>query len=394
MIIKRTITIDWQRGAAAFAVILGLGVCVSGSALRPVKTGKSGPQAVAKSEETPGIVWESATRVCIERGATYGRIARLSNGDLLCAYEKAGKAWAARSKDDGKTWGEKQVVRELPYANAANAELLVLRGGRILYLYNQRPHDKKHPFAIGVCVSDNHGLTWRAQTKNVYDAGTEPGRGCWEPAALQLPSGEIQLFFANEFPYPENDDQEITRLRSRDEGKTWSKPEIVSLRAGHRDGMPVPLVLQNQSDITLAIEDNGLKPGNMLQPAVLKVSPEKNAPFVSGGDTARRWEAISPPLGARVYAGAPYLAQMPSGETVLSCQSNEGGRKEAQMAVYVGDKTAHHFGRKSIPFPAPENVSGSWNALFVKNARTLSAISDTTVDGVRGLWAIDGRIAK
>ncbi len=361
--------------------------------MRPAKTAKHTLQTAAPVEDTPGIVWNSATRVCIERGATYGRIARLTNGDLLCAYEKAGQAWAARSKDDGKTWSDKQIVRELPYAGAANAELLVLRGGRVLYFYNQRPRDKKHRFAIGMCVSDNHGLTWKSQ-KNAYEAGSEPGRGCWEPAALQLPSGEIQLFFANEFPYPKNDDQEITRMRSQDEGRTWSKPEIVSLRIGHRDGMPVPILLQKQSDITVAIEDNGMKPGNSLQPALLSISSGKNAPVINGGDTIRRWEAIEPPLGERVYAGAPYLAQMPSGETVLSCQSNEGGRKEAQMAVYVGDQTAHHFKRKSIPFPSPENVSGSWNALFVKNARTITAISDTSVDGVRGLWAIDGRIVK
>ena len=40
--------------------------------------------------------------------------------------------------------------------------------------------------------------------------------GCWEPAMLQLPVGEIQLFFSDEGIYTKTDEQNISMLRSFD----------------------------------------------------------------------------------------------------------------------------------------------------------------------------------
>lgn len=93
---------------------------------------------------------------------------------------------------------------------------------------------------------------------------------------------------------------------------------------------------------------------------------------------------------AAVYAGAPYLRQMPSGTTVLSIQSTEGGRSQPQMVVYLGDRNAKHFTAPSIPIKLGTDTRGMWNALFVKSSNSVTAISSTTIQGVRGLWAIDG----
>ena len=49
---------------------------------------------------------------------------------------------------------------------------------------------------------------------------------------------------------------------------------------------------------------------------------------------------------------------------------------------------------KTIPFKVDRGKSGKWNSLFVKNATTVTAISGTTANGVRGLWAVDGRLAR
>ena len=113
---------------------------------------------------------------------------RLANRDILCAFEGAGKAWVTRSRDNGKTWDAPLTVRDLPSANAANPELLVLRGGRILLFYNQRPRKQTGgeavPFAIGLCTSDNNGASWNS-APNIYEAGLDAGQGCWEPAGVQ-----------------------------------------------------------------------------------------------------------------------------------------------------------------------------------------------------------------
>lgn len=185
-------------------------------------------------------------------------------------------------------------------------------------------------------------------------------------------------------------------LRSFDDGETWGEPERISFRERHRDGMPVPLVLQGGNGIALAIEDNGL--AGTFKPVIIYSSLEDNwrSGFI-GGSSERRWSALEVPLAESVYGGAPYLRQFPSGETVLSIQSGEGRQRGnvldfSRMAVYIGDSDARNFTNRSFPFHVPDDANGLWNSLFVKNANTVTAISGTTVDGVRGLWAIDGRL--
>lgn len=347
------------------------------------------------------IEWDARTLVRVASG-TYGRAIRLRGDDILCCYEGGGKSWVTRSCDNGKSWGQPLLVKEITGASAANPELLQLKSGRLLLFYNQRPHQNQASgtpgeeplrFGIGVCQSDDNGLTWLSGSPPVFLAGQDASQGCWEPAGIQLPSGEVQLFFANEAPYQASDDQEITRLRSSDGGLSWGRPEKVSHRAGHRDGMPVPLLLLS-GELLLAIEDNGLAPGNSLQPAIISlVSGIPELPPVNGA-SQRRWGAVWPPLQGRVYAGAPYIQQMPTGETILSFQSNEGGREQPAMTVYVGDSRARCFQNPTLPFSNPSQVGGSWNSLLVKGPSTITALSDTTVNGVRGLWAIDGHLVR
>lgn len=356
------------------------------------------PSPPQRSRKAIAIKWDASTLVRVH-GGTYGRMIRLRDGGILCGFEAGGKSWTTRSRDNGKTWRAPLLAAAIPYAAAANPELLPLKSGRILLFFNQRPRDGIHPFAIGCSTSDDNGATWRQRDTLIFEAGTDAKNGCWEPAAIQLPSGEIQLFFANEFPYPNSDEQQITLMRSLDNGATWSRPEVVAFRAGHRDGMPVPLLLRDPrgriKSIICSIEDNGLVPGALLQPAIISTPLGKSwrQPVV-GGSSPQRWGAVTPPLAANIYAGAPYIRQLPSGETLLSCQSQEGGRDKPQMVVYIGDGEARRFGRKSVPIPLPGNVGGWWNSLFVKDADTITALTDTTINGQSGVWAIDGRVVR
>lgn len=330
------------------------------------------------------VVWDKSTLVQVAPGGTYARMVRVPGGDILCGFEAGGVAMLVRSSDEGKTWSKAEVVAKAPSGSASNSELLVLKNGWILYLYNERPNDGKHHFTIQVSVSKDNGKTWK-HLSQAYEAATDFHNGCWEPAAIQLPSGEIQLFFANEFPYPHSDEQEITMLRSFDNGKTWGEPKAISFRAGHRDGMPVPLVLQDNKGIVVAIEDNGYT--LMFTPAIISTSVEDNwkGSFASGA-SPRRYRAIKKPTKVE-WGGAPFIRQMPSGETILSFQSSVG-RRWPQMVVYVGDDAARNFEGRSVPFEVPADQGGWWNSIFIKNATTITAMS--SFNG--GVWAIDGHI--
>ncbi|HVW09214.1 MAG TPA: hypothetical protein VHC90_11570 [Bryobacteraceae bacterium] len=336
--------------------------------------------AQADNYRNAQIVWDASTLHLIQPGGVYGRMVRLPDREILCAFELSGAISVRRSADEGSTWSDPVVADSYNFGNAANPELLVLADGSVLLSYNERPADGAHPYTIRVALSRDNGKTWGGYN-TVFTAGRTSETGCWEPAQIQLASGEIDLYFSNEQPYPTTNEQEISLSRSFDDGATWSRAERASFRPGHRDGMPVPLSLNNGSGVVLSIEDNGL--AGAFKPAIV--------PPMGG----TRWAALETELPAAVYAGAPYLRQFPSGETVLSVQSaNNRSSQEtldyAQMAVYIGDSSAHGFTNISIPFPVAANASGLWNSLFIKNASTVTAISTTTLGGVYGLWSIDG----
>jgi hypothetical protein len=297
----------------------------------------------------PQIEWDGGTLSLIQANGNYARMIRLHNGRLLCGFDVQGRVRVRHSSDDGKTWRDPVEVAEWRFGRLTNTELLQLRDGTLLCFYNERPHQRPapanpdgpqeeaaHPYAISMARSDNDGETWHAP-ETLYTAGVEFSNGCWEPAAIQLPSGEVQVFFANEGPYRKSDEQEITLLRSKDNARTWSAPETVSFRPGHRDGMPAPLVLKDGGGIVFAIEDNGLS--GRFKPVIVFTSLEDN--WRSGvrepGNT-NRWSALRVLPEPHIAAGAPYLRQMPSGETLLSFQRSETGEiRDAYMVVCIGD---------------------------------------------------------
>jgi hypothetical protein len=335
-------------------------------------------------------------------------MARLGDGAIGCAYDRGGKLWIRRSTDEGRTWSAPTLVVEEPGCWLTNSELLPLRSGELLYFWNERPraalaHQDKpappgkltRPFLIRMARSADHGRTW-SEPQTLYTAGPSYQDGCWEPAGIELPDGEVHVYFANEFPFQSTAEQEISLLRSRDGGTTWGRAERVALRRGHRDGMPAPLLLAAGRGIVIAIEDNGLSGNDRFKPAVVHTSLEDN--WRSGpvnGESPRRWSALAEPLPAAWYGGAPCLRQLPSGQTLLSYQeSADGTLAAARMVVCIGDADARNFTNKTRPLPAGADAGQLWNSLFVKDADTLTAVATATIDGRRGIWCIDGRVRR
>ena len=349
--------------------------------------------AAGQTSSSLRMDWDRASLQLIQKDGVYGRIIRLRDNSLLCGFELRGQCWTRRSTDNGKTWVQEVMAASFEAGNAANPELLELKSGKVILYFNERPRDGMHPFTIRCSTSDDGGRTWKLQPV-IFTAGTSPSEGCWEPAAIQLPGGEIQLYFADESPYSNSEEQQISMMRSQDGGVHYSSARAISFRKGGRDGMPVPLILQGKAGIALAIEDNGTVL-HQLQPAIIKTSLQDNWKQECADETSsrRRW-AITPQLSGIVYAGAPYLRQLSSGETLLACQMSERGRTKPQMVVYIGDNNAGNFTSPSAPFALPPDTGGLWNSLFIKSGEVVTALSATTLNGVHGLWAIDGRLVS
>ena len=259
-----------------------------------------------------------------------------------------------------------------------------------------QPDSTKH-FEIRVQQSHNGGETWSSE-KILYKAGSSFEDGCWEPSAVQLPSGEIQLFFSDEAIYTQSNEQNISMLRSSDNGATWTQaPQIISFRIGSRDGMPVPLWLKEEKRLLVAIEDPGRK---NFKPYVLRSDKGGEWKGVLGGNDANRWYALQNPLADSVYAGAPCLRQLITGQTILSYQSTEGRKvnrdNNAVMRVAVGDNFGKKIANTTTPFAVAEGYHALWNGLCVLKDDTVIAVTSTNGFSKERseIWMIKGHLAK
>lgn len=348
------------------------------------------------------IAWDSTgKKISHSVGyAEYGRIHRLSGDTLILTYHCGpnssnfyGDDIAVRwSYDNGDTWGNTQIVvkNDKPdYYGFANPEILVMQNGWILLAYVGRgkPDDNIHD-NVQVIISKDRGKTWGVPIIAAQ------GRS-WEPGLIQLPDGEIEMFYSSEAAWwPGNNPlQEILMISSTDNGHTWSNPMKVSFSNGNRDGMPVPLVLKGNKGIVFAIESVG----NAHSPWIIWSSMDANWNYASYGTTgnSRRWLATS----ENIWGGAPYLVQLPDGNILLSVQDS-GGRtigsdwKKNTMLVLVGNSVARNFTNISYPWPdLPTNEGAYFSSLFLKNDTTVIAVTSRNFpDGHSEIWSKEGKI--
>ena len=304
--------------------------------------------------------------------SSYPRMIELDNGDFICVYEANGNIDMIRSSDKAQSW--MQPVRISTFKNNTSMtvpEVIQIKNGDIIISYNPRPNrpfTEDRRFSVVTKTSTDNGATWGNENV-VYKAGTSFETGCWEPQILELPNGELQLYFANEGDFSHSHEQNISMLRSSDNGRTWGDREIVSFSPTSRDGMPVALYLEQTDETIMVIEDNY---ANNFKPAIIRTSSDwKNAPV--GRNTSDRFYALDHDQRSPAYQGAPYIRKMPSGNVVLSYQGTDGETNHdihnSRMLVEVGDKEGRNFTGNTKPFNIPTGKFGLWNSLSVMDGK-------------------------
>ncbi|WP_436417348.1 exo-alpha-sialidase [Petrimonas sulfuriphila] len=351
------------------------------------------------------IEWDRASLLRIAEEGGYPRLRRLNDGSFLAAYEnRQGDVVVKRSSNEGVSWDDPVTAYEKfefvdpassasTVVNIANPEIVQLANGDILLASNLRPRKEGlYPFSIALKRSVDKGRTW-SQAQILYQAAPFFRDGCWEPSFLILPDGTVQIYFANESPYRNSDEQEISMIRSVDNGYTWSEnPTTVSFRQGYRDGMPV--AIHDGTNIYLAIEDNL---SGQFKPYIIRSAV--GSPWVEAvrKDSPYRYSALRSPLPDTVYAGAPYLIRTENNVYVLSYQTTNNRSfdwERSTMEIQVSGVPSD-FSNPSQPFIVPLSKEAKWNSLADLGNNTIAALASTNFEGEKiGVWMIKGKIRK
>lgn len=325
----------------------------------------------------------------VEQNLYYPRIKSLSDGSLLFSFMNdhfGFDIFVQRSEDGGKTWGDATMLRQRFDTQSSvgndskvfvNPDFIELRDGRIMLAYQWRYKDGYNDLehtnqncGIEIMFSDDKGKTF-GEPRNIYT-----GR-CWEPAMLQLPSGEIQMFITDSNEVMDKLSQPCTIIiRSYDGGQTWQGKEsctyldgeIISRtfdERGSYDGMPSGVLLDDNYGIAIPLEVWSSKYKMDQTPVIVRTDSEINW---HSDQSIRKNGGPEYPYKKQMnkdFIGfGPYSTKLPTGEMIVL--TNGSYKNQQGIWVFVGDKKADNFRFATSPF------DGYWGSIdYVGNNRVI-----------------------
>lgn len=308
----------------------------------------------------------------------YPRLYALKDGTMLLGYDGM---YVSRSTDDGRTWSA-GVHASQDYVGTANAAFFQAEDGTVYLGFRSTEHREDGSFysSIQVSVSKDNGYTWEHHS-TVYENVEESGvyRGVWEPH-FGMMGGLLTCFYANDSTNVTSQ-QNIEYQQWDPESSTWTNRTIVSagrLRAS-RDGMPVWTQLSTGEYIC-------------VMEAFNKDDGDCFCIQLTWSEDGKNWSKPVTVMRAAqpgTVCAAPYVVELPTGQLVISCQTNElAGGEVFYPATVISDGTSvrqmteHNFSAHAYPiWDTTPSVSGMWNGMYVHN----SYLFLCTISGDRGI---------
>ena len=350
--------------------------------------------SLEKEEEKPkltGINWDYENPQFLVAGAYPRLIGYKTN--VLCFYENNGIINMLKGDRDAKEWGEPTEVARYKDGAAITPGALVLKNGDIICFYVESPlEDFKDYFRIMMTKSKDEGKSWSEPVK-LFQAGNNFKAGCWEPSACQVKNGNIYLFFSNELPYGDTNQQEVTMLTSKDNGDKWSAPVKLFFKPTRRIGAPGVMTLDDDKGMLLVV-DNGPEENTLekQKPVMLfsTVEDQWERPLTKEAETF--WDPFIRPLENETYAASPSISRLSTGETLMSLSYKDSERKEPGIAVFLGDKNGKFFTNKSEAFQLPSDVKAHWSSIFVLGGDRIVVAATTKIKDKEGIWLSFGEV--
>lgn len=324
--------------------------------------------------------WEEGELIDTGIGGGYPRLYTLADGTMLLGYDGM---YVAKSSDDGSTWGE-AVHASQDYAGTANANFFQTEDGTIYLGFRSTGHRDDGSFysSIQISSSTDNAQTWQHHS-TVYENVEESGvfKGVWEPH-LGMMNGRLTCFYAN-------DSTSITAYQNieykqwNEETGVWTDRTIVCNGGEHqsRDGMPVWLQAST-GEYVCVIE------------AFDKDNEDRFAIKLTYSEDGRTWSepvTVMRPKAFGSVCAAPGIIELPTGQFMVSCQTNElvNGEDCFNMSTVISDGapvkelTEASFGEHDYPYYDSDAAiyTSMWNGMHIND----SYIYTSSITGHKGI---------
>lgn len=314
--------------------------------------------------ETVEFSWKNGRKTPIRSGSWAPRVYTLPSGELISGYETSSGIKTMISTDNGVTWKGEASASFKPDKNCANVNFFLFDGK--LYLAYRATGDQSDGFytSLQVSVSDDLGRTWaHHSTVCEYVEPSHKFKGVWEPCLGEI-DGTLTCFYANDFP-------SVTSMQNIESmtwaGDKWSERTVVFDGKSHdsRDGMPVWIRLSDGTYAMVFESTHYRKNGN---PFVIRLSLSSDG---------KKWSSpqnVYIPKTSGSKAGAPGIVELPTGQLVISFQTDEDasvkGDSTSVMKTVISDGTAYrklnvsHFSASDNVFGTPDGESSTWTGIW------------------------------
>ncbi len=312
------------------------------------------------------ISWNDGEIIETALGGGYPQMYALRDGTLLMGCDNFFGVFVARSNDHGTTWTD-VVHASGTYVGAANPAFFQDEDGTIYLGYRSTENREDGSFrgSIEVSVSTDNGCTW-AHHSTVYENVEPTGvfKGVWEPH-FGILGGKLTCFYANDSTHVVTDFQNIEYKQWDETSGTWGNRTVVSDGTAHRsrDGMPVWTALRGGGYVC-AIEGFNHADDNRFAIKLL---------YSSDGASWSEPITVMTAEKSGTVTAAPYVVELPTGQLLISCQTNECTETEEVYILStvlsdgtpVTDLEEAHFSPHAYPFGKETGTeSHMWNSLF------------------------------
>jgi hypothetical protein len=241
--------------------------------------------------------------------AAFPDVCRTKKGDLLCVFysgyghvskpneqwPNGGRVMAARSTDNGKTWGAPSVVADTVHDDR-DPHIASLKDGTLICNWfiaanPSKPLSSKQPHAVFLSFSKDNGKTWSEPTAVKIDS---PHWFACSAPVRELPDGSLILGL-----YTESQKAVFgATIKSDDKGKTWKDLAPIGEKSG--------LYLDAETDVIR------LKDGTLL--AALR-SSKTDLYFATSTDNGKTWSDVK---SSGFKGHCPHFLRHTSGAILLT----------------------------------------------------------------------------